>query len=337
MDLTEVMYYRTIVELGTISKASAYLRIAQPALSRQIQKLEHRLGVDLLQRSVKGVTPTAAGKLLLERTANLETTLADIYRDVSTYSAEVSGSLCVGVQPSLSTTMMPNLLRDFMLEHPKVALRVIAGYSADMIDAMLEETIDVAVVDTPSHAPRELTVMPLWMETLQFIGMASSGPTGLFERGPVPLSEIVKLPLILPSPRYSIRRLIDQTVAREHLKLSPIAEIDGATMIFAMVKNGLGFTVMPTIGAAATLRRNKVSAAETAPAIDRPLSIVARTAVLRDRKATTFIRLFKTAATDLMETEHAGALRLTLGEEIEVAREKSTSTRALRVVSSTKA
>ena len=74
MDLQALMYFRTVVEMGTISKASAYLRIAQPALSRHIQRLEHSLGVELLQRSAKGVTPTAAGRQLLEKTADFEAT-----------------------------------------------------------------------------------------------------------------------------------------------------------------------------------------------------------------------------------------------------------------------
>ena len=61
MNLRALSCLRTIAELGTILKASAHLRIAQPALTRQLQRLEHSLGVELLHRAHKGVRPTAAG------------------------------------------------------------------------------------------------------------------------------------------------------------------------------------------------------------------------------------------------------------------------------------
>ena len=68
MDLKALLCFRTVAELGTISKASSRLGIAQPALTRQIQKLEHSLGVALLHRTHRGVRPTVAGQLLLDRT-----------------------------------------------------------------------------------------------------------------------------------------------------------------------------------------------------------------------------------------------------------------------------
>jgi DNA-binding transcriptional LysR family regulator len=72
VDLKGLRYFRAIAERGTFSKAAAHLRVAQPALSRQIQKLEHDLGVQLLQRTARGVMPTEAGRLLLDRTRQLE-------------------------------------------------------------------------------------------------------------------------------------------------------------------------------------------------------------------------------------------------------------------------
>jgi DNA-binding transcriptional LysR family regulator len=68
MELRHLRYFLVVGELLSFTKASAQLRIAQPALSRRIQDLEDEIGVDLLKRSPRGVTLTAEGKLFLEKT-----------------------------------------------------------------------------------------------------------------------------------------------------------------------------------------------------------------------------------------------------------------------------
>jgi DNA-binding transcriptional LysR family regulator len=83
VDLKDLKYFRAIAECGTFSKAAAHLRVAQPALSRKIQKLENDLGVQLLQRTARGVTATEAGRVLLGRTQELEQALEDIRREVT--------------------------------------------------------------------------------------------------------------------------------------------------------------------------------------------------------------------------------------------------------------
>ena len=61
MQLRQLLYLTRIIDSGSLSQASRTLHIAQPALSRQISRLEDELGVKLLVRSVRGVTPTDAG------------------------------------------------------------------------------------------------------------------------------------------------------------------------------------------------------------------------------------------------------------------------------------
>ncbi len=309
MDLRALSCYRAVVELGSISKASAYLRIAQPALSRIIQKLEHALGVELLMRSSRGVAPTAAGELLLERTVKLESSLADTLREVGSYAREVGGPLRIGVQPSMSHTIMPAVLRRYHAEHPKVELRVFTGYSADMIDGLLDETMDFAVVDTPTHDHRDLTVFPLWVETLHFIGPTTTPHAALFDRDTVPLADVLALPLILPSPRYSVRKLIEATAAREHLRVAPIMEVDGSAMIFALVKSGLGHTLMPALGAS-SFSRGRLRSVATSPGIERPLSIVIRTAMVDERKVGTMQHLFREEVSALADTEPFSSIRI---------------------------
>ena len=95
MDLRELRYFRAIAECGTFSRAAAQLNVAQPALSRQVKKLEHELGVELLRRTSRGVVPTEAGQALLQRTTMLEQEVDAARRYVSSMADKVTGALSV--------------------------------------------------------------------------------------------------------------------------------------------------------------------------------------------------------------------------------------------------
>ena len=69
MELRHLRYFLAVGEASNFTTAAARLRVAQPALSRQIQDLEDEIGVDLLKRSPRGVTLTAEGKLFLEESS----------------------------------------------------------------------------------------------------------------------------------------------------------------------------------------------------------------------------------------------------------------------------
>ena len=321
MDLKAIDCFRTVAELGSISRASAYLRLAQPALSRIVQKLEHSLGVELLQRSSTGVTPTEAGRVLLERTAGLESSLAEIASEVSGYASDVQGPLRVGVPP-MTNLIMPDLLRAYTEAHPRVKFHVHEGYSADMVDGLLDESIDVVVAETPSHAPRELTLLPLWVEPLRLFGPTAAAETAPFDSVSATLADALQLPLILPSSRYAIRKLIEQVASREHLRVTPHLEVDGPEMIFSLVRSGLGFTIMP--GAGASVGRSRICSVSITPAIDRPISILVRSAVAAEPKVATFVRLFREGVAALADTDRFREVRL-LFDVAGVAAKRSSS------------
>ena len=67
MQFRQLRYFVKIVEAGSFSRAATLIHVAQPALSQQIHELEDRLGVTLLRRSARGVTPTAAGEVAVSR------------------------------------------------------------------------------------------------------------------------------------------------------------------------------------------------------------------------------------------------------------------------------
>jgi LysR family transcriptional regulator, nitrogen assimilation regulatory protein len=113
MDLKELRYFRAIAELGSLSKAASRLRVAQPALSRRMSKLEHSLGVKLFRRSARGVTLTPAGAVLLEGSDRVEYAVSGVLKEMVSVSQGSSGLIRVGAQYPVSTTLLPLLIQQY--------------------------------------------------------------------------------------------------------------------------------------------------------------------------------------------------------------------------------
>jgi LysR family transcriptional regulator, nitrogen assimilation regulatory protein len=311
MDLKELRYFRAIAECGTFSKAAAHLRIAQPALSRQIQKLEHGLGVQLLQRTARGVMPTEAGRLLLDRTRQLEQGLEETRHELARYAEAPTGALRVAVQSPLSQIMVPQLLRVLRAAHPGVVLELTEGFSGDLIDGMLDGQLDVAIVDTPTHPHADLKSTPLWVETLQLV---CPGSDPLADRPVITVTELAALPIILPCRKHAIRRLVDTAFERQHLRLQPAIEANGAMMIFELVKAGFGYTLMPSSGHHPWVVSGELRPVEVRPAIRRTISLVTRAALHEHRLVSSFSTLVKDLAPGIAGLQRLGPARLYLGD-----------------------
>jgi DNA-binding transcriptional LysR family regulator len=310
VDLKELHYFRAIAECGTFSKAAAHLRIAQPALSRQIQKLEHDLGVQLLQRSPRGVTPTEAGRVLLDRTRQLEQSIEETRHELARYADTQTGALRVAVQSPLSQLMVPPLLRAHRAAHPGVVLELTEGFSGDLIDSMLDGQLDVAVVDTPTHPHAALTSAPLWVETLQLV-CPRSDP--LWQSGTITVPDLATLPLIMPGRKHAIRRLVEAAFERRRLRFQPAIEANGAMMIFELVKAGFGYTLMPSSGHHPWVVSGDLRSVEVRPAIRRTISLVTRTALHEHRLVASICALIRDVAPGIAGLERLGPARLFAG------------------------
>ena len=310
MELKELRYFRAIAELGTFAKAAAHLRVAQPALSRQIQKLEHDLGVELLLRTSRGVTPTQAGQTLLERTLHLEHEMKEMRREVSGFAKVVTGALRVAVQQPHSILMIPEIVRSYRRQHPEVSLHIIDSYSGDITDGLLSERIDLAIVERPSHEHVDLAITPLWIDNLRLVGPLAAKSSAAFQRGFVSITEVAGLPMIMPCQHHSLRRLVDAAFVRQHLRFEPIFEADGSSMILEMVKAGLGYALMPSCVLQPLVLNGEIAATEVRPAIRRTTSIVTRTSLITDRAVLPFVELVKAAAPELARSERYGPAAL---------------------------
>jgi len=209
METKELRYFRAIAELSSFTKAAVQLRIAQPALSRQVHKLESDLGVELFLRHGRGVTLTPAGAMLLNKAEAILRDMRQAREDVVNCSKNATGRLSIGVPPAAGRVLMPPLLARYRALCPNVVVRVVEGFSGHLHEWLTSGRADIAILHNPDHTA-DLVQLPLLEEEMYLIS-AGREP----RRETVSLEEVAALPLILPSLPHSLRQLVAGTLAKE--------------------------------------------------------------------------------------------------------------------------
>jgi LysR family transcriptional regulator, nitrogen assimilation regulatory protein len=245
MDLKQLEYFVRVAELGSFTRASIALNVAQPALSRQIRLLEVELRQNLLTRNGRGATPTTAGKLLLEHGRGILHQVALAYEELSTARGALAGRVSIGLPPSLSRLITVPLTHTFRKELPLAQLSLTEGFSLQMFEGLRMGHLDMAVLYNPDKSA-DLEMALLHEEELVFISPRSqvkATPAGASPQ--ITLAQVAQLPLILPSRPNAFRILIEGEMAHIGQRPHIVLEVDGLNAILNLVKEGLGHAVLP--------------------------------------------------------------------------------------------
>src|SRR5437762_5949425 len=122
MEVRHLRYFLAVGEALNFTKAAAQLRVAQPALSRQVQDLEDEIGADLLRRIPPGVTPTTEGKLFLDEVRELLRRTDESVEKVSALARGEYGELRIGYAPTPTVEILSPALAAFQKAVPRVKL-----------------------------------------------------------------------------------------------------------------------------------------------------------------------------------------------------------------------
>ena len=273
MSLRRYRLFTTVVEVGSITRAAGVLHIAQPALSQQIRTLEQELGVKLFERSATGVRLTPQGELAYERARQIIRAEALLRQDLSEQSALPAGQVAIGIPSSTAVPLATPLVRLARERYPSIRLRVITGISGNLERALVDGRLDMTILFRPQRP--DIMVEAVYLETL-FLMV----PPGLTVDDPFPLSRIPSLPMILPSPTYGVRSLIDAAFETAEVRPNVIAEIDGSIPTTnELVIRGLGSSLMPWSTMAADVQAGRLQAVPTDPPVVRPVSLARMPAV----------------------------------------------------------
>lgn len=274
MDIRELRSFVKVAQCGSFSQAARELFIAQPALSRQIAKLEEALGVSLFIRHGKGVELTAAGARLLDRAEVMLRFTEETADHVRNAGAVEQGHLAVGLPPTLGTVIGPQLIARFRERWPKASIHVLEGLSTSLQEWLLNGRIEVAVLYNQPLV-EAFEVRPVFSEPMRLVG-----PPGEALRT-VRLAELAELPLILPGLPHSNRRLLEQAAAQNGVRLKTLLEVDSVSLTKRLVSEGYGYSIL----AHAAVQQEVAQGVLMGHAIDRPgIRSVVSITTLKDRR-----------------------------------------------------
>ncbi|HEV7868968.1 MAG TPA: LysR family transcriptional regulator, partial [Chthoniobacteraceae bacterium] len=145
MELRHLRYFVAVAESENVTRAAAKLRVAQPAVSRQIRDLEDELGLALLERTAKSVRLTDAGRFFLTEARAVLERVEVAVAQVRAVAGGVRGELHVGYAPSLTVQILPRALRRFQAEFPGVRVSLHDLSTEEMLAGIRDGKLDVAL------------------------------------------------------------------------------------------------------------------------------------------------------------------------------------------------
>jgi len=263
VELRRLEYFVSISELGSLGRASDVLRIAQPALTRQVRLLEEELGVTLFTRTSRGMRLTEVGDELFSEVVGPLRQLRGSLDNIRTFSSTLAGNVAIGMPPTVAEFLGPPLLERISLNEPNISPRIVEGASQHLGEWLFNSELDMVVFYAPVQDEKFVT-RELMTEEMVLIGGADSD---LAPDQRVSFRDVVSLPLVLPNPRNGLRRLSEKLAAKFKAELRIKYVVDSLSVLKDLVRRGHAYTILPLSSVASELERGELRFAR----IDNPM------------------------------------------------------------------
>ena len=240
MDFKRLGYFAQVAELGSLSRTSERLGIAQPSLSRQMRLLEEELGVTLFTRGARGMHLTEAGEVLYARITGPMREIGRALYEVRSLPTDTGGQVVFGMPPTIVQMLAGPLARRVASYAPNIALRIVDAYSGHLLDWIRSNELDVAVLYGPT--PAGVNAAKVLEDELMLVGPPHSP---IAAEGTVDFRRLGELPMILPSPAHGLRILLETAAAKAATKLNVHTQADSYHLMKELVESGLGYTGLP--------------------------------------------------------------------------------------------
>jgi LysR family nitrogen assimilation transcriptional regulator len=259
MDLKQLEYFRHVAELGSFTRAAAYLSVVQPALSRQVRQLEVELGQNLFERNGRGVVLTDAGSRLLEHARGILTQIGRARQELEDQRNGDSGHFTLGLPPSLGSSITVPLVKAFAASLPNARLATVEGLSAYILEWLNIGRVDCALVYNAA-ATATVDLQPLLDDRLYLIAPLRKRRARKAVQDPpfVTLNDLAEYPLIIPSRPHAMRMSVENALATVECKISVAHEIECIPAVIDLVRQGHGFGVLPLNAVKASQWANEV-------------------------------------------------------------------------------
>lgn len=240
MELTELRSLVLLAEMGSLAQVSRKLNVTAPAVHKQLKTLEAELGVRLYEKEGRGLRLTQAADILLPYARDMLAQNDGALRALEEWRGLKRGLVRIGAGPTLSSYVLPPMLKRFRRAHPSIDLVVESGNTIALTEGLRNGALDLALL-VSSQMPEEpgLNVEASWaMEYVLVTNLPAVRTHCQFD-------ELRKFPFMLFRKGSRIANLIDHYFAEIRFQPNAIMTFDNGEAIKAMIRNGFGIAMLP--------------------------------------------------------------------------------------------
>ena len=241
MDLRQLEILRAVAESGSFTKAGERLHLSQSAVSRQILLLEDELKEQVFLRVGRSIRITPTGTTLLRLSERLFDDIDQTRAGILETQQNVTGTLRLVGGMTVCLYVFPTLLKAYRRAHPAVEVKVSSGATPRLIRQLRNGTADLGLLTLPVDDPN-LVSIPVMREELM---LATAPLHPLARKKHITPGDLVGQPFVLFEAGSNSRRTIDDFFMREQIAPKIVTETENVEIIKALVKIGMGITIIP--------------------------------------------------------------------------------------------
>jgi len=284
--------FHAVAKQMSFTKAAEVLFMTQPAVTFQIKQLEEHYNTRLFERGHGKIALTPAGDMVLDYAERILALSAELETRLKEITGRIAGPLLIGASTTIAEFMLPRVLGEFKARYPEVQARLFVANSETIENRVAEHTLDIGLIEAPSHLPALLTEA-CCEDELQVI-LSPKHP--LAARKQVAAKELLAYPYISREAGSGTREFTDMYFRKSGISPEDLhveMELGSPEALKGVVAAGMGFAILSRVAVIKEKKLGELVSLPLAPKLIRTLSLVYPKERFRSRLVNAFIDFAK--------------------------------------------
>lgn len=280
--------FHAVAKQLSFTKAAEVLFMTQPAVTFQIKQLEEHFNTRLFDRGHGRISLTPAGEVVLGYAERILGLSSEMDVRLSELTGEISGSLMVGASTTIAEFLLPRILGEFKSTYPNVRSRLTVGNSESIENRVMEHTIDIGFIESPSHEPN-LECEACCDDELVVV---CSPRFPLARSKELTPQKLLEHPYVSREPGSGTREFTESYLRQHGVapeQMNVVMELGSPIALNGVIETGLGFAIASRASVVKAQRLGDLVAIPLKPRLIRTLSMVYPKEKFRSRLVTTFV------------------------------------------------
>ncbi|OAJ56946.1 LysR family transcriptional regulator [Paraburkholderia ginsengiterrae] len=270
LNLRDIRAFIAVAQTGSFTRAATQLHLSQPALTVQIRRLEETVGMRLFDRNSRHVALTPTGRELLPLLQKSLHDMEHVLIDARALGVGASGTVRIACLPTFAASVLPELVQGLRKAVPRATFHVRDAVASMVNTLVRNEEADIGLTGGQLD-DAGFEVLHAGIDRLVAVFPKRHA---LARRRRITLADLAATPLVLTAPGTSVRAVVDSAFANAHCAPEIACEPTYMMSAVAMVRAGLGVTILPASAREVRAEPELVVRAVDDPAFTRPIALI---------------------------------------------------------------